>query len=261
MGTCVNCGGSPTIRAHLFPKAFCRRIGVDLNGRPEDFAHIYAGSDRFRPVKTGLFDEQILCADCDQILGRLDGEAFSWTERTKSEVIYPYRGKLPTVCRVEGNPQRLLLFALSVLWRFAISVRPEVRPLKVGPYAERLRAILFDDAPVTIKVDCLVVSVKTDIKGAENMYRTPRPIRNDYLNGFYFYLRGFEYLIRLGIEMKSVFSAQEDRGCWLRLATEINLPIMRFEHTAIGCEWIKLRNTGHPGFAYAVREKRNPNQS
>jgi hypothetical protein len=258
MGTCRNCGASSTIRAHLFPKVFCQRIGVDLDGNPEDFAHLDARSDRFQPTKTGLFDKGILCERCDQALGRLDSYAYNWTERTKREWVYPYRGPLPAVLKVEGEPRRLLLFALSILWRFAVSTRPEVGPLHTGPYAERIRKILFDAAPIELNIDCFMIAAKTTVQGAENQYRTPKPVRNDHLNGFAFYLNGFAYLVRLGAEKRPIFPGDPARRWWLRSADAMTLPLEPYTALTFAREQRKLLARGHPGFAFATREKARP---
>jgi hypothetical protein len=65
---CKRCGGAPTIRAHLIPLSFVNRI--------KDGSQKIHASYEERPgihlVQSVLFDDNILCASCDQELGVLD---------------------------------------------------------------------------------------------------------------------------------------------------------------------------------------------
>ena len=63
---CLNCGAEETIKAHLMPQAFVKEI------RGEDTAHAITNSDlsAFQPSQNGRYDDAILCAPCDNKLGR-----------------------------------------------------------------------------------------------------------------------------------------------------------------------------------------------
>lgn len=255
VAVCVNCGSMPTIRAHLFPKAFCRKIGVDADGRPEDFALIDARTNRYSPIKTGIVDSKILCARCDGKIGKLDNYAFLWSTSTYSRFVAKQNGKAFTRVVVDGEPSLILLFALSVLWRFLVSKRPEAGPISAGPYAERIRAILFDAAPIGSNIDCVVHAAKVPVFGSENSFHTPIPIDNEWMRGFLFYLNGFEYIIRLGVERKPFFAGQDPKSWWLGQSSKITLPILPYVETRTGRDHIKLIERNHPGIAYSVRDK------
>jgi hypothetical protein len=80
-------------------------------------------------------------------------------------------------------------------------------------------------------------------------------VRNDYLNGFGFYLNDFSYLIRLGAEKRPIFAGNPARYWWLRLAGSITLPLVPYQAQPFAREQAALIRRKHPGFAYATRDK------
>jgi hypothetical protein len=116
-------------------------------------------------------------------------------------------------------------------------------------------AILFDDGAIGPNIDCFVIGAKTGIPGEENQYRTPKPVQNEYLNGFSFYLNGFAYLIRLGVEKRPIFAGDPACNWWLRLAGSITLPLEPYQALPIARERAALVRSKHPGLAYAIRDK------
>jgi hypothetical protein len=65
--------------------------------------------------------------------------------------IVPVRGVVDSRGRqllyecVGGDPVRLQLFALSVLWRASASKRLELKGFSLGPYQNRMRDILLSE--------------------------------------------------------------------------------------------------------------------
>ena len=65
ISTCLACGATSTIRAHLIPQAFAREI----RDGDQTFAMTKGMTAAFRPIQNGLFDDTILCRECDNRLG------------------------------------------------------------------------------------------------------------------------------------------------------------------------------------------------
>jgi hypothetical protein len=70
---CLHCGKPKTIDAHLIPKAFAMEMKVD---RCEQHLIVHKGELRPKVSHTGVYDKDILCGDCDNILARYESYAF-----------------------------------------------------------------------------------------------------------------------------------------------------------------------------------------
>lgn len=77
---CLICGKGPTIKAHLLPEAFVREI---FHAPKDDEQHLIYHPDTGKKVQsgTGRFDRNILCGDCDNVLGRYEDSAFTLIKR------------------------------------------------------------------------------------------------------------------------------------------------------------------------------------
>lgn len=204
-GACIICG-DPAIEAHLFPKAFCKLLPLDDNDNPiSDFPVVELDKkSKFYPSKTGVRDNSILCQKCDNLLGVLDKYAFEKLEEFKSEYIYPNRRELirqelsvPEYILHKSNicGEKLLLFALSVIWRFSVS-RCYGNDLHLGPYKDLIKRVLFNGEPLPPSVDGHVTVVVTENRGGENNFRTPVSFRINNARAAWFYLCGFRFVAK-----------------------------------------------------------------
>jgi hypothetical protein len=137
--TCRICGGTPTIDAHLYPRA----LGHDMR---DDEKHLYvgaAGATGKTIVQAGLFDRNVLCAEHDGVLGRFDAYGIEFCRTFNSRVSASANGiwQVPAV-----NSDMLVKFWLGCLWRFSISTLPQAAKVNLGPFEDRLRDILFGTA-------------------------------------------------------------------------------------------------------------------
>jgi len=133
--SCHNCGGQPTINAHIVPRGFARDAkgdGVHLIGVTEQGEHIN---------QSGFIDQKILCATCDGRLGNDDKFAVEFCRQ--------HRAFNPeaTVGRVKfpGDPIRLARFANAVVYRASLSKLPSFNSFNIGAGLEQtLRRGLFE---------------------------------------------------------------------------------------------------------------------
>ncbi|WP_373503108.1 hypothetical protein [Aestuariivirga sp.] len=150
---CNYCGeNKKLIDSHLIPKCMYSMLEdgplavVNLSvPHPPKKSHI------------GIYDDGILCEDCDGLLGVLDQYV---CERFKKNKLNVVTAQLDDGWAVDesGNslcfelpdidPQRLVKFVLSVLWRAHLSSRPEAKVVKLGPHADRILAILKQDVSI-----------------------------------------------------------------------------------------------------------------
>lgn len=122
------------IDAHILPRAFWR-----LSKPSERPAKIISDSEHPKVTRKGVYDQTILCRDCDNLIGTLDGHAVK--ALLKSEPISAARlgrsvlGK----CYPRADATELTKFVASVAWRASISKQRFFHRVKLGPYEEPIR--------------------------------------------------------------------------------------------------------------------------
>lgn len=234
---CIICGAKKTINAHLFPKSFCVQIGTGWDGEKRDFVSSYINSEhRAKFVKTGIYDPDILCGKCDNVLGKLDKYAVEFCRSLYDEKIYPYRGRLPVIMDHNDHPRRLFLFALSIIWRFGVTTKKQYGRIDIGPYRERIKNILYHGAEIGENIDAVLTVIKADKDESEQFYRTPTPISNEYFRGYRFYINGLEFVVRLGVMRKNFDNKYTEKYISLRGNEKIKFIVMRFDDSTSGQE-------------------------
>ena len=129
------------IEAHIIPKGFGRLI------RKSEGPNIKLQPDRVSEAnpQLGEYDPAILCADCDNILGRNDEYAI--------EVCKEFTGKNGNEDQLfeinDVDCKRFSTFVLSVLWRASVSKRPTFSDIELGPYEDLVRDVIFGARPLS----------------------------------------------------------------------------------------------------------------
>jgi hypothetical protein len=163
---CRVCGGSPTINAHLFPRA----LGHDLRSQEK---HLYVGAATApgrRIVQAGLSDRGILCSAHEAALGIYDDYGIGFCRSFSSKVQHP----APNIWRMRDvDGDRLTRFWLAVLWRFAVSTLPEAAMVQLGPYEAYLHDILFSNAPCSIEPAITMLRYRSHVMPPENVCFPP----------------------------------------------------------------------------------------
>ncbi len=152
LGVCRFCQlESKLAKSHIVPRSF---YSLD-----HELPHMLLrlGDDVERPKRsnTGLWDDNILCDDCEAIFAGIDGYAFEHLIG-RSRKFFVCRdgngnlaldGALPLVIYTHASPINLKTFAISVLWRACVSERPEMEGVKSereGGYLESLKSENFE---------------------------------------------------------------------------------------------------------------------
>ncbi len=152
-GTCPFCltTDSVLINSHILPKwAYKRARQTNTPGNPNP---VVVDVRKGKIIRTSRqTSEAMLCAKCDQNLGRCD--------RWAAEALYQRNGTAPLLARgtrvargyiilPEAEAGKLALFCLSVFWRAHLSRSMDV---SLGTYAEGIRGFLHDSAPLPPEV-------------------------------------------------------------------------------------------------------------
>ncbi len=127
-GLCRLCQSKPpNIKAHIMAEGLMKLI----HGQPEyDGQFMMVGNGLKKPVRrpTGSYDRNILCAECDNKLGRYDMTAIEFCKRNNFES-HP-SGVASLLSGVDKIS--LKLFALSYIWRASITQLSEYDRVNLG---------------------------------------------------------------------------------------------------------------------------------
>lgn len=156
-GICQLCGrNTDLIEAHILPKAFYK----DLKAIEEQDIHL-TSLERQGTIKNGIKDPNILCKDCDNVIGVLDNAAISFFRKDfspyKKRLIDKNTGKSATYFSIPKEAiqtKTIILFFLSFLFRGSISRHPVFQEISLGSKYEKLfrEAIINQTIPREFEV-------------------------------------------------------------------------------------------------------------
>ena len=156
------------IDAHLIPRCM-----YDLEEKlPLAVVGIYSG-DRPKRSQIGIYDQDILCAECDGKLGVLDEYACKVFDPEKLELkvanatdgLAIDRDGTTFCYTIEGaQPEILSKFVLSVLWRSHHSSREEAKVVRLGSHADAIKSILLADEPIANHIYSVHIEYNVDFK-------------------------------------------------------------------------------------------------
>ncbi len=201
---CLHCGESKTIEAHLIPKAFVMEVKVD---RGEQHLIVHKGIPRPKVSHTGVYDREILCGDCDNILGRYESYAFDLFRKIRRQRFGG--GKVISMDGVDGD--MLVRFASGIAWKYAVTNTDRGR-IEVGPYKDTLRMVALSGEKIPHTVDVTIARI-VELDGDVYYYRTPMPDRKEGVNVVRFCLGGFLILLKIDKRPPGNLLPEE---CWLR---------------------------------------------
>jgi|GEM_PF-2838911 len=138
---CLVCGEPNTVKSHLIPRGFVRRM-------LEDEKSAVSGNrlnDDLMMTQAGEFDDNILCNAHESFTQAADDYALRFYDRcTKSRRWVPNSDENAFFVK-NPQPQKLLKFACTTVWRHAISSRYRTFDLDLGPYEATLRSAIFNN--------------------------------------------------------------------------------------------------------------------
>jgi hypothetical protein len=217
---CLHCGAEKTIEAHLIPQAFVREVKRD---RGEQHLLIHQGRDRPIVSNTGVFDRDILCTDCDGVLGRYEGYAHALLKRLRT--IRVPAGTIVPVDPIDGD--MMVRFAAGIAWKFAVT-QPDRGQLSLGPYPAILARVALGGGPIPASIDVAMIRI-IELDGDVYYYRAPLPDRQDDANVVRFCVGSFVFFLKIDKRRNGRTLPLE---CWLRGRTTgafLTVPAELFE--------------------------------
>jgi hypothetical protein len=218
---CLNCGAGDTIKAHLIPQAFVKEVRGDGKG----YALTTGDVSSFQPSQNGRYDDAILCAPCDNILGKDEKYAFETLTAIRRSATHIV-DRAFMVDGVEGD--RLLRFAAGTVWKFTLT-KPHYGRIDIGPYRTALQALLYGSAADGGAVDAFLMKLHS---GDDESYlnRAPSPQRYEGVNFVRFSVGGFIVLLKLDRRPVTKLPI----AAWIRENTSILIPAIAFNEVEEG---------------------------
>jgi len=201
---CLYCDAEKTIEAHLIPKAFVMEVKRD---RGEKHLVIHQGRDRPIVSNTGVYDRDILCADCDGILGQYEGYAHAILKRLRT--IQAPAGTIVPVDPIDGD--MMTRFAAGIAWKYAVT-KPERGQLSLGPYQAILARVALGGGPIPHSIDVAMIRI-VELDGDVYYYRAPVPDRKYDANVIRFCVGSFVFFLKIDKRPNGRTLPPE---CWLR---------------------------------------------
>jgi hypothetical protein len=185
---CLICGAAETIKAHLTPKTFAVEVQAGT-------AHaVVSDSDKYRDTQSGIWDRDILCRDCDNEIGKLEGDAKQSLAALRADAA----GKPLGVHRLAGVAgDDIICFLAALLWKYG-STKPANGRIELGPYKQVLEDIAFRGAPIPSSVNAVGFRLlrEQDDDGVF-AYRTPKPDKKDGVNVMRLMVGGVVFFVKL----------------------------------------------------------------
>lgn len=217
--TCLVCGSLKTIKAHLIPKAFVNDLKVL---KSENTLLIHEKVEKFKRTRTGVYDDSILCGNCDQKLGNYENAALKMLRRVTARITktdyslatFP----VATIRDVSGS--ELIRFAAGIVWKYSVSDSYK-GGLTLGPYQTDLQNVAFENAEIPNKIDLLCFALHGPL-ARSRFYKEPFMDKQHDVNIVRFSVRGCVFFLKLD---KRLPTDSHTRQFWLRGKTEADVII------------------------------------
>lgn len=194
---CLFCGNTTTCRAHIQPAA----LGKDITKRSRRQTPSLLAPNQHRVQVGGLFDDNILCSDCDGKLGRFDDHAIviSRLLGTEHEIIDHKSNRFTITYSDEVNHHQLALFGAAVVWRASVSrVCRDLSGFTLGNNEAWIRDMIFgQSAEIPTALIARIVGGNTIThEAAMTMLSYPVKIKIRGVSLARFYVRGLMFLVQ-----------------------------------------------------------------
>lgn len=133
------------IQAHIIPRAFF----VAVNPDPNNPSKIITNKKDIYPKKSriGVYDENILCGECDGKFQKYDNYAISvFRDKSIAFENLVIEGKFSGYL-INPDYKLLKLFFLSMLWRAGISTHIFYSQVCLGPHEKIIKEMLMSENP------------------------------------------------------------------------------------------------------------------
>jgi hypothetical protein len=191
------------IEAHILPK-WSYRYEVPLRKIPKFDHRIVSKNEHMKKLPKGIYDKNILCAECDGKLGIYDNygkNIFNDYFKNAKEMFDETNGNRVLIVNNidEDKYMKIKLFYLSILYRMSISSDLFFRNVKLGCYEDMLLNLLKESNPCTPE-DFSMIFAKLEFTNEDrntNMIKFPPVLIKRSINRYLLRFNGFAVWIKV----------------------------------------------------------------
>jgi hypothetical protein len=197
-GRCRLCDQErPLVDAHIIAEGYFRRLG-----RFGGVNRLLKETDYPKKSWIGVYDQGILCAECDGVFSPWENYAQELLDSDLSHFQpVPPKGKPVAFTCQTFEYHKLKLFLISLLWRASISTHHFFEKVDIGPYETRAKALIRAKDP-SDPTEFAVVLQKFDHEVGEAIF-DPVPVRMNRIRLYRFYLGGYIVHIKVSAAQHS----------------------------------------------------------
>jgi hypothetical protein len=195
---CRYCGeDKPLGKSHIIPKSFWP-IDKD-DPRP---SRLLCSSEDIRPQRSrrGVYDETILCHECEVKFGKWDtyGAKLLLSKENEFRPIV-YFSEIIGYSFEPYDYEKLKRFILSVLWRASVSTHDFYRLIKLGPREDKALSLFNSQTPIPPEAFPVFLTMFDD--PLSKCIQTPIQAKVDGINFSIFYMGKFAVYIQTDSRM------------------------------------------------------------
>lgn len=202
MGICKLCDQErDLVDSHIIPLAFHRHLQMD-SARPPVILGTATNSFPQRSPG-GIYDEGLLCHDCEIRFGPWDqygAECLIQRFGQDAQKRHARDGGELLIYQIDNwDEARLRMFALSLLWRAAVTTRPFFKRVTLGPHENRLKDRILAGEPGSPNDFSVFLGhwqIRPEHAGMELTQISPYAWRLEGINMAKIFLGGFVFYIK-----------------------------------------------------------------
>ncbi len=187
-GTCALCGTEGKLcNSHILPELFYKKC-FDGKGR---MLSVYGSAVGSPSIMQSGVNMPLLCAECEVAMSKYETVVAGLMRRVATHHTLSY-----DIIELEGYPsESVRLFALSVLWKCAVSGKPEYKKVQLGSHQEKIRQILIEGQLGPPREYALILTKHSGSNVVENSVVPPVPCRFNGMFAYHMSAWGIEWLI------------------------------------------------------------------
>ncbi len=188
-------------KAHIAPEALYRYMYPNEKVEGDSLILLSGNKNYITRKRIGLYDSNILCAECDNYLGVFDEYGSNILLKVEPSIAYSI-GQEKIYTFGEVDVKKLKLFFLSILWRASISVLDEYSQTDLSEkFENRLRKMLLDNDAGSFNDFSVIITkfrYKSETKKFHKFLQVPVRTRMEGLNYYYLCLpNGYKIYIKI----------------------------------------------------------------
>lgn len=187
---CKKCKNPITIEAHLIPRCFA----IQVQTGKSHAAGVHPNNVKFNVSQSGIWDNKILCKECDGHLGDHENYALKISKLIRADGSQEISEKMV----IENvDKKRMMRFCAGILYKYSLTT-VENGKIDLGKYQEICQEIAFTDNEIPKCFDVFAIRlIRYSNDNEVFAYRSPSPDRKEGINYYRLFIGGILFFIKV----------------------------------------------------------------